>query len=40
LNGSSRYGHQHSNNTKKPSDKDLGIFTLDEDKDGYLYEEQ
>lgn len=38
--GSSRYGHQHSNNTKKPNDKDLGIFTLDEDKDGYLYEEQ
>lgn len=38
--GSSRYGHQHSNNTKKPNDKDLGIFTMDEDKDGYLYEEQ
>ena len=25
-------------NTKKPNDKDLGVFTMDEDKDGYLYE--
>ena len=35
--GKSRHGYQHSNNVKKPSE---GVFTMPENDDGYVFEEQ